>query len=252
MIPISVAIITKNEEHNIEEALKSIENTAEIIIVDAFSTDRTLDICRAYTQNIYQVEWQGYARQKQIAIEYATGPWVFVLDADERFIDSLKVEIAQVVNNSRTYCGYYVPRKNFFLGKWIQHGGWWPDYTLRLFLKDKACVEARRVHERIEVKGKVGYLKNPLEHYTYRTIADYIKKVDLYSTLSAEELSEKGKYPGITTLVTHPFFTFFKMFFLRFGFMDGVHGLLLAVLNSYYTFLKYVKLWEASIKNVKR
>jgi len=246
MLPISVVIVTKSEEKNIREALESIKDASEIIVVDAFSTDRTVEICREYTDKIYQIEWLGYAKQKQKAIELAKGPWVFILDSDERFTESLWKEISHLMKNNRVYSGYYVPRRNFFLDRWIRHGGWWPDYTLRLFLKNKATMEDRRVHEKVVVDGKVGYLRSPLEHYTYNTVSDYIKKMDFYSTLSAKELGGKGVRPGMIKIVGHPLFTFLKMFFLRFGFMDGIHGLILAILYSYYTFLKYLKLWEAS------
>jgi glycosyltransferase involved in cell wall biosynthesis len=248
MIPLSVVIVTKNEEKNIREAIESIKKASEIVIVDAFSTDKTLDICREYTDKIYQSQWSGYAQQKQKAVELAQGPWVFILDSDERFTNSLWREVEDVVKNNELYSGYYIPRKNFFLGKWIRHGGWWPDYTLRLFLKDRVQVEDRKVHEKVVVNGQVGYLNNPLEHYTYRTLSDYIKKMDIYSTLSAEELIEKGANPGKITLVVNPLFTFFKMFFLRVGFMDGIHGLILATLYSHYTFLKYSKVWEKKKK----
>ena len=249
MLPVSVVIVTRNEERNIREALQSIRDVAEIIIVDAFSTDRTADICREYTDKIYQKEWQGYAKQKQTGIELANSEWVFILDSDERFTEFLWKEISDITNHNRGYTGYYVPRKNFFLGKWIRHGGWWPDYTLRLFLKDKAVMEERKVHEKVVVNGKVGYLKNHLEHYTYRTVSDYLKKMDIYSTLSAEELKSKGVSSGVLKMIIHPLFTFSKMFFLGLGFMDGIHGLVLAVLYGYYTFLKYLKLWEASSHN---
>jgi glycosyltransferase involved in cell wall biosynthesis len=248
MIPVSVVIVTKNEEKNIREALESIKKVSEIVIVDSFSTDRTLEICREYTDRIYQSQWLGYARQKQKAVELAKGPWVYILDSDERFTESLWNEIEQALKNSGGCSGYYVPRKNYFLGKWMRHGGWWPDYTLRFFLKDRAQVEDRKVHEKVVVNGKAGYLKNPLEHYTYRTLSDYIKKMDIYSTLSAEELIEQGADPGKITLIVNPLFTFLKMFFLRAGFMDGIHGLILATLYSHYTFLKYSKVWEKKEK----
>lgn len=246
MLPISVAIITKNEEKNIRAALESIKSGAEIIIVDAFSQDGTLEICREYTDSIYQQEWQGYAKQKQIAIERAERPWVFILDSDERFTGALWDEIERIIRSEDKYSGFYVPRKNFFLGKWIRHAGWWPDYTLRLFLRDNASVEERKVHEKVIVNGKIGHLKNHIEHYSYRTISDYLRKMDIYSTLSAEELGKKRIKPGLKELIVHPLATFLKMFFLQFGFLDGRHGLILAVLYSQYTFLKYLKLWEMS------
>lgn len=249
MLPISVAIITKNEEKNIRAALESIRNGTEIIIVDSFSKDRTLEICREYTNKIYQQEWQGYAKQKQMAIEFAERRWVFILDSDERFTTALWDEIQGIIKNGNTYSGFYVPRKNIFLGKWIKHGGWWPDYTLRLFLKEKATIQERKVHEKVIVEGKIGYLRNHIEHYSYRTISDYLKKMDIYSTLSAEELHKKKVKAGLFNLITHPIVTFFKMFFLKFGFLDGKHGLILAILYSQYTFLKYLKLWEMSHQN---
>jgi glycosyltransferase involved in cell wall biosynthesis len=242
---VSVVIVTENEEKNIGDALKSVKDFEDIVVVDSFSEDRTVEICKKYTYRVYQHKWQGYAKQKQMAVDYAEKPWVLILDADERVTQRLKSEIMEEIKNA-SFSGFYIPRKNFFLDKWIRHGGWWPDYTLRLFLKDMAFIKDRKVHEKVVVKGKVGYLKNPLEHYTYRTVSDYIKKIDRYSTLSAEELREKGVNPGMITMVVHPVSTFFKMFFLRGGFMDGIHGLILAILYSYYTFLKYLKLWESS------
>jgi len=245
LLPLSVVIVTQNEEKNIREALQSIRDASEIIVIDAFSTDRTADICREYTDKIYQKEWQGYALQKRSGIELATQKWVFILDSDERFTEALWNEITEVINLNQEYSGYYVPRKNFFLGKWIRRGGWWPDHTLRLFLKDKALMEERKVHEKVAVNGKAGYLRNHLKHYTYRTVSDYMKKMETYSTLSAEEMKAQGKSSSLAKMILHPVSTFFKMYFFRLGFMDGLHGLVLAVLYSTYTFLKYLKLWEA-------
>jgi glycosyltransferase involved in cell wall biosynthesis len=246
MLPLSVVIVTQNEERNIREALQSVRDASEIIIIDAFSTDRTRDICREYTDRIYQKEWQGYASQKRTGIELAAGPWVFILDSDERFTEPLRKEIADIVQGNQACSGYYVPRKNFFLGKWIRHGGWWPDHTLRLFRKDQAAMEERKVHEKVIVQGETGFLRNHLEHYTYRTVSDYIKKMDIYSKLSAQELRKKGMHSGFLPLILRPPFTFLKMFLLRFGFLDGLFGFILAVLYSHYTFLKYLKLWELS------
>lgn len=244
MLPISVVIITKNEEKNIRQALSSIKNVSEIIVVDAYSTDKTVDICKEYTEKIYQIEWLGFARQKQKAIELAECPWVFILDSDERFTDSLWTEIEEILSSNTPYNGYFVPRKNFFLGKWIRHGGWWPDYTLRFFLKEYAKIKERKVHERVEVKGRTGYLKNYLEHYTYNTIGDFLKKNEIYATLSAEELKKEMKKASMGKLCLNPLATFLKMFLLRLGFLDGIHGFILASLYSHYTFLKYLKLWE--------
>jgi len=243
LIPASVVIVTKNEEMNIKDALDSAKDSAEIIVLDSYSTDRTVEICRRYTDKVFQREWQGYSRQKQAAVNMAAGPWILILDADERLTSELRKEIADAVNENK-YDGFYIPRKNFFIGKWIKHSGWWPDYTLRLFKKNAGSLEDREVHEKVIVKGSVSHLKNPLEHYTYDSISDYLRKMGNYSTLAAKELKKNGITPNPLDLIFRPFFTFIKMFFLRLGFMDGMHGLILAVLYSYYTFLKYAKTWE--------
>lgn len=253
MFPVSVVIVTKDEEKNIEDALKSVSDAQEIIVVDSFSTDRTIEICRRFTDRIFQHEWMGYARQKQLAVDYAAGPWVLILDADERVTPELKNEIAEKTSPHASHLtphdfnGYYLPRKNFFLGKWIRHSGWWPDYALRLFRKNKAFLEDREVHEKVILTGPAGYLKNPLEHYTYRTIADFLKKMENYSTLAVKEMRKESGRSGIFSVTIKPVFTFVKMFFLRLGFLDGTYGLLLALLYSYYTFLKYVKTWEKEL-----
>lgn len=242
-ILVSVVIITKDEEKNIGDALESIKDFEDIIIVDSFSSDRTVETCKKYTNRVYQHRWAGYARQKQKGVDYAERLWILILDADERVTPDLRDEIRQKIGD--TVCsGFYIPRKNFFLGKWIRHSGWWPDYTLRLFKKEVSYVEQREVHEKVIVKGIVGHLKEPLEHYTYRSISGYINKMENYSTLAAKELLDKGSKPSVMSMCTRPFGMFLKMFFLRQGFRDGVHGLILAVLYGFYTFLKYAKLWE--------
>lgn len=250
MIPASVVIVVKNEERNIGDALNSVKDFEDIVVLDAFSTDSTVDICNRYPVRIYQQEWLGYARQKQAAINYAERQWVLLLDADERVTPGLKEEISNILLNREGSgpLGFYIPRKNFFLGRWIKHGGWWPDYTIRLFRKDSAYIEEREVHEKVIIRGPTGYLKNPLAHYTYRNISDYIKKMDDYSTLAAKDVLSKN--PRLSTpslifkMMVRPVFTFFRMYILRQGFRDGIHGLILALLYSFYTFLKYLKAWE--------
>ena len=242
MIPVSVAIVTKDEEKNIREAIESVKDFEDIVVVDAFSTDHTVQICREYGARVFQEEWKGYAKQKQAAVDLANKEWVLILDADERVTPELKREIIEGIGEKR-YSGFYLPRKSFFLGRWMRHSGWWPDYILRLFRKDVASIEPREVHEKVVVDGPVGYLKGALEHYTYRTISDYVRKMENYSALSAKELVNKKDTPLISMMV-NPLFVFIKMFFLRQGFRDGIHGFILAGLYSFYTFLKYVKIWE--------
>lgn len=249
-IPVSVAIITKNEERNIRDALESVREFEEIVVVDALSDDKTLDICKEYTDKIYSLPWQGFARQKQFAVDRTNLQWVLVLDADERVTEELKEEIRKRLTEEY-FDGYFIPRKNFFLGKWIKHSGWWPDYTLRLFRKDRGRFEDREVHEKVVVVGQVGYFKSPLIHYSYESLSDLYRKIELYSNLSAAEIISKDKYSKakvVLKMVFSPVFTFLKMFLIRRGFLDGVRGLILASVYSFYTFLKYAKVWESRWK----
>jgi glycosyltransferase involved in cell wall biosynthesis len=242
MIPISVAVITRNEEQNIGDALESVRDFEDIVVVDSFSEDRTVEICKKYTPRVYQHAWEGFARQKQRAIDLTAKEWVLLLDADERVTTELRSEIARKISAVHT-AGFYLPRKNFFLGKWIRHSGWWPDHTLRLFRKEVSSMQHREVHERVLVSGPLEYMKNPLEHHTYRTLSEYVSKMEHYSSLSAKESSVRGARL-LWSMVVHPPFTFLRMFLIRQGFRDGIHGFLLAVLYSFYTFLKYAKTWE--------
>lgn len=241
---VSVVIITFNEEKNIRAALESAKWADEIVVLDSFSTDRTVDICREYTQEVYQESWRGFSGQKQRAVDLAKNDWVFVLDSDERFTEWLRAEIAGLLQNGPGKDGYYCARRNHFMGREILHGGWYPDYSLRLFDRTKGRFVRREVHEAVEVRGATGYLDNPMLHYTYNGISDYLKRMERYAGLAAGELYKNGKKAGVLELMLRPPFTFFKMYLLKQGFRDGVHGLVLAVLYSYYTFSKYAMLWE--------
>lgn len=247
MIPVSAVIVTKDEELNIRDALESVKDFSEIIVIDSFSSDHTVDICKKYTYNVFQEEWEGYAKQKQKGIDRSSLPWVFILDADERVTPELVGEISFSIEN-KNHNGFYIPRKNFFLGKWIRHGGCWPDYTLRLFKKDMAFMQEREVHEKVIVKGSIGYMKNHIEHYTSRSISEFISKLENYSTLSAKEIGQRDFMPSIFSFTLRPIFTFLKMFFFRKGFLDGKYGLILSILYSYYTFSKYTKIWENKMR----
>ncbi|HMK56244.1 MAG TPA: glycosyltransferase family 2 protein [Dissulfurispiraceae bacterium] len=244
-IPISVAIITHNEELNIGDALASVSEFDDIVVVDSFSTDKTVAIARKYTERIYQHEWQGFARQKQTAVDHARNEWVLVLDADERVPPALRKEI-QAAILAPGCDGFFIPRRNFFLGKWIRHGGWWPDAVLRLFRKNSGAFDLREVHEKVVVKGSVSSLSAPLEHYSYRSLSEYMRKMESYATLSAKEYLKENRKPTVKSIIVNPVSTFIKMYMLRRGFLDGVRGFMLAVLYSFQTFLKYAKLWELS------
>ncbi len=244
MNKISVAIITKNEEANIRGCLESVRWADDIVVVDSGSTDRTLEICAEFPVRVFAEEWKGFARQKNSALAKTRHEWVLSLDADERVTDKLKEEIAQALGAKESPEGYFLARKNFFLGKWIKHCGWYPDHNLRLFRKGRGLFEEREVHERVTIQGRIGYLKEPLEHFTYRTLSDFIQRLDRYSSLAALEMRREGRRFRRRDFFFRPPFTFFQMYLLRAGFLEGYSGLLLSVLYSFYTFAKYSKLKE--------
>jgi glycosyltransferase involved in cell wall biosynthesis len=249
MNSVSVTIISRNEAQNIEACLDSVGWAYEVVLVDQFSDDGTAGIAEKSGAKVFQENWKGYAGQKNSAIEKATGNWILSLDADERVTNDLKLEIESVVNSSSPMDGHYIPRKNFFCGQWIRHGGWYPDYNLRLFRKGTGCFQERAVHEKIILNGRLGYLKNPLEHYTYRSIKDYIERLERYSRLSAAEISDRSRWSRWHTLTLRPLFTFLNMYLFRRGILDGSAGLFLAVSYAYYTFLKYYRFYEENFDN---
>jgi len=241
---LSVVIITHNEEENIGACLESVKWADEIIVVDSESSDRTEEICRSFGVNFIKEPWQGFAQQKNSAIEKATQDWILSLDADERVTPELKKEITTVLASVNPKDGYFIARKNFFLGRWIRRCGWYPDYNLRLFRRGKGLFGIREVHEAIKIKGVSGLLKSPMEHHTYKSLNDFMVRLDRYSTLAARELLKEKKSYGIFHIVFRPFYTFISMYFLRLGFLEGYYGLVISVLYAFYTFLKYIKLRE--------
>ena len=244
MIDVSVTIISKNEAHNIRECLSSVGWASEIVVVDQFSEDETVKIAEEFGAKVFRRTWHGFARQKNFAIEKATCPWILSLDADERVTPALRQEIEDRLTKENEYKGYYIARKNFFCGKWIRHGGWYPDYTLRLFRKSHGNFENREVHEKIVVSGKVGYLKHPLEHFTYRSIQDFLLRMERYSRLAAQELPNKNRWSISYSLCLKPLYTFMSMYLIRGGILDGTPGFFLAISYAYYTFLKYYRFYQ--------
>ena len=241
---ISATIITLNEEAQLGACLASVTWTDEIIVVDSGSSDRTVEIAKKYTDKVVRHDWPGYAAQKNWAVEQASHDWILSLDADERITPALQAEIIRVIEQESLCPGYYIARKNFFLGRWIRYGGWYPDHTLRLFDRKKGKFADRMVHEAVDIEGTPGFLENPMEHDTYRTLADYHERAGRYTTLAALEMHRSGRHFRSIDLATRPFWTFFKMYILRQGFREGFNGFLLSGLYSYYVFLKYAKLWE--------
>jgi glycosyltransferase involved in cell wall biosynthesis len=242
---ISVIIITRNEEHNIVDCLESVKWSDDIVIVDAQSTDRTVDLAKKYSPKIFVTSWLGYAAAKQFALEKVSNEWVLWLDADERVTPELAEELHEIVRlKDDIYSGYEVARKAYFLGRWIKHCGWYPGYVLRFFKKGKVKFNTARVHEKIEYAGAIGRLKNHLIHYTDDNLYHYFSKFNHYTTLAAQDVRESGKKYSLYDVLVRPPFLFLKMYILRFGFLDGMQGLILSMLSAAYVFTKYVKLWE--------
>lgn len=240
---VSVTIITLNEEANIRQCLESVGWADEIIVSDSGSADKTVSICREYGAKVYEDAWHGYGKQKNLCAGRARNEWVLNIDADERITPELKDELQKIAPDSAK-AGWFIARKNYFGARWIRHCGWYPDYNLRLYRKDKGSFNEVRVHEAVTVDGTTGRLKNPLVHLTYRDIPDYFARMQRYSTLAAEELKGRGKRAGVVDIILRPCFTFLKMYVLKLGFLDGAMGLTLSMLYARYTFAKYSKLRE--------
>jgi glycosyltransferase involved in cell wall biosynthesis len=241
---LSVTVITRDEEAHLEACLESVAWADEIVVVDAQSGDRTVEIANKYTSRVFVRPWPGFAAQKNFALDQATSPWVLSLDADERVLPELREEIRQVLAADGPLDGYYVPRQNVFLGRVIRHGGLFPDHQLRLFRRGAGRFRDVRVHEGVEVTGRVGHLRGALLHSSYRSVADFVERADRYSTLAAQDLVARGTRVSWIDFVARPAARFCSMYLLRAGFLDGAHGLLLALLYAYYVLLRTAKAWE--------
>jgi glycosyltransferase involved in cell wall biosynthesis len=242
---LSVIVITKNEERNIVDCLESVRWANELVVVDGGSDDKTVDLARRYTQKVYAKAWDGYAASKNFALQQCTGDWVLWLDADERVTEALSKEIQDALGQGVVgFAGFEVSRKAFFLGKWIKHCGWYPGYVLRLFRRGAGEWSNKRVHEHLKIDGKTGRLNADLLHYTDPNLWHYFEKLNRYTTLAAEDLTESGERFRMSQLTMRPAWLFLRMYFLKLGFLDGVQGFILCVLSSCYVFTKYAKLWE--------
>ncbi len=251
MFKISSIVIAKNEELNIQRCIESQRKCIDeiVVIVDEDSNDKTLEITKSFAEVKCSIKrWQGYSKTKQYAVSLTSNDWVLWIDADEELTMELSDEITEFKNKSPEYAAYSIPRKAFFLGKWIKHSGWYPGRITRLFDKYKVKFDEKDVHENLVVKGEVGKLSNDINHYTDPTIHHYFVKFNRYTTLAAEELFNKGKSFLISDIILRPLFIFIKMFIIKRGFLDGVQGFILAIFSSAYVFTKYCKLWELKSK----
>ena len=252
---LSVAIITKNEEHNLGRTLASVQFADEIVIIDSASTDRTVEIARSFNAHVYDEPWQGFSAQKNMAIARCTGTWVLSLDADEELSPQLQQQIRTLLPSNPPHDAYFLRRRNLFLGRWMKHGGYYPDPKLRLFRRSAANFSSsprfadRPVHETISFDGESATLDFDLIHHAYPTLESYLEHMDRYSTLGAQLLVATGKTSrSLVGFHFNVFFipqlTFCWNYFLRLGFLDGREGLLLHLYHAAYTSWKYAKAWQ--------
>ena len=246
-IPLSVAIITKNEAENLPACLKSVVFAGQIVVVDSGSTDGTVKIASDFGCDVFTESWRGFGPQKQYAIDKCTNPWVLILDADERIPEDTAQAIKDITSNPSTAAaGFSFPRKNFFQGRWIRHAGWWPDRIVRLFRNGKGRMTPAKVHESVEVDGPVEPLGCPIEHYTESRLSHVLIKIDRYSTIGAEEAFKEGKTASIWSAALRAKLAFLHNYILRCGFLDGAPGLTQAITDAINKFFKYAKLAELS------
>jgi len=255
MKKISVAIATFNEEKNIEKCLKSIVSWVdEIVVVDGSSNDKTVQIVREYGAKVIISDNPAiFHINKQKAVDLCTNEWILQLDADEIVTKELKNEIIQAINKQSAINGYYLSRKNFLLGKWMKKGGLYPDFVIRLFKKGKGRFPAKSVHEQIKIDGEVSFLKNNLIHYAYSDFSEYIRKANIYTSLTVEEFKQNKLQINFLNNVKYifllPVWTFITIFFRHLGFLDGFPGFVWAFFSALHKQIAYIKYWEQ--KNIQ-
>ncbi len=249
MPKLSVTVITRNEEANLGAALESVSWADEIIVVDAESTDRTVEVASRFTKNVVVRRWNGYVEQKNHAAEIASHDWILSLDADERVTTRLADEIKKTLEKEPACRGYRIPRVTWYLGRWIRSTDWYPDYQLRLYDRRAGRWLGAHVHESVALDGPTGYLRFDLEHRPYKNISHHLDKMNVYSTLAARQSFERGKKASAVDLIVHPPLAFVRNLVLKGGFRDGLVGVTVSGLNAVYVFLKFAKLRELGFRS---
>lgn len=243
MAKITAIIPTLNEEIHIEDAIQSVRFADEIIVIDSYSTDQTVALAKKYDVNIIQREFDDFSAQKNYAIDLAKNKWIYILDADERVTEEVEKEILEAVNNPKDYVGFYVRRTFFFMGKKIKYGGCQRDKVIRLFLKEFCRYNGKPVHEDIKTDGKLGFFKNKIEHYSYRSYDHYISKMNHYGALRGKQLHHEEKKVNLFHILIKPPARFVIHYIIRLGFLDGFAGFVFAKTQGYGVFTRYIKLW---------
>jgi glycosyltransferase involved in cell wall biosynthesis len=243
---LSVAVITLDEAHRLRRCLESVAWADELVVVDAESHDKTVQVAREFTDRVIVRPWAGFAAQKNFALEQTAGDWILSLDADEEAAPELRDEITAIVGGAASHDGYAVRRRNVFLDRWIRHGGLYPDWQVRLFRRGRGRFVDRPVHESVAVTGTVSRLTGHLVHRSYEGVSDFIERANRYSSLAAEQRIREGGRVGAGDLVLRPLGRFLSMYVIKRGFLDGRRGLLLATLYAYYVFMRSAKAWEGT------
>ena len=246
MARLSVVMIVKNEQLSIAECLQSVSWADEIIVLDAGSEDDTRKIAQAHGAQVHvAADWPGYGVQRQRAQAKATGDWIFMLDADERVTPALVGEIRSVIPRDRQDRAYALPRLSWVFGRFIRHGGWYPDYVVRLYPREKGHYNDAKVHEKVVLAEgvQVHRLSGDLLHFTYRDMNHYLVKSADYAKAWAAERERQGRHASLLQASMHGLGCFMKMYLLKLGCLDGRQGLLLALLSAHSTFVKYADLW---------
>jgi glycosyltransferase involved in cell wall biosynthesis len=253
-LKLSSIIIARDEEKNIGRCIESQINIIDniVLIIDSRTKDLTLQIASSYKNvDCEVVEWQGYSKTKTYAVSKTKYDWVLWIDADEELTGELRDELKYFKENIPQFNAYDIARRAFFLGKWIKHSGWYPSRVTRLFNKKMIHFDEKEVHEGLIINCEIGHLKYDLNHYTDPSIEHYFSKFNTYTSLAASELYDNGKHASLNDIILRPIFLFLKMYIFRFGFLDGINGLILAIFSSAYVFTKYCKLWELNGKKSK-
>lgn len=244
LVKLSVTIIARNEAANISACLESVRFADELVLVDSESTDDTPAIARKLAATVITAPFRGYGQQKNLALDHAHADWVLSVDADERVSERLRNEILAVISSGNPADGYRVARRNYVGDAWIRHGGWYPDYTVRLFRRECGRFTERSVHEAVEINGRLGTLREPLEHRVCRNFDDFARRQERYAELAAAEMSRHGRRANALDVWLRPVYTFLRSYLLRGGFLDGANGWKLACIYARYTYSKYVRLWK--------
>lgn len=245
--PVTAIVPTFNEAANIVDCLQGLQWADEILVVDSFSVDDTVELARPLATRVVEHEYVNSAAQKNWIIPQAANEWILLVDADERCTPELAAEIQEVLESEPDRDGYWVYRRNHFLGREIRHSGWDTDKVIRLFRRDLRY-DTRTVHAEVSVpSGQVGVLKGRLLHYTIDSLDQFFEKRMRYAEWAARDLDARGRKGTAATASLHALGNFLKMFVLRRGFLDGTHGFMLALLYSFYTAAKYVRLWERQL-----